>query len=141
MPILSMTPAALLAAAPQRPLREQSPVPRDILSGVGAGNSDAAMAEAIAAANAHPLGTSANPIRVGGPEAAQAYFAASRCADGKPPRIGSPREGGVGAFGSVLQRYTLDCGVAAPGKIDLNVDLYQEEHAETRAPAGFQLAR
>lgn len=142
MPILSISLAALLAAAPpQRPLREQSPVPRDILSGVGSGNSDEAIAEAIAAANAYPLGTPANPIRAGGPEGARAYLAGLRCADGKSPRIGLPREGGVGAFGSVLQLYALDCGAAAPGKVSLNVDIYQEEHPETRAPAGFQLAR
>ena len=143
MPILSMTLAALAAAAavPQRPLREQSPVPRDMLSAVGAGNTDAEMEQAIAAANAHPLGTAANPIRVGGPEGAQAYLATLRCADGKSPRIGAARQGGVGAFGSVLQLYPLDCGSAAPGRIELNVDLYQEEHKETRAAAGFQAAR
>jgi hypothetical protein len=125
MPILSMTLAALAAAAavPQRPLREQSPVPRDMLSAVGAGNTDAEMEQAIAAANAHPLGTAANPIRVGGPEGAQAYLATLRCADGKSPRIGAARQGGVGAFGSVLQLYPLDCGSAAPGRIELNVDL------------------
>jgi hypothetical protein len=141
MPFLSMTFAALLMAAPQRPLREQSPVPRDILATAGAGNTDAAIAEAIAAAAAHPLGTPANPIRVGGPEGAQSYLAGLRCGDGKPPRIGLPRQGAVGAFGSLLQLYALDCGQAAPGRIDLNVDFYQEEHPETRAPAGFQMGR
>ena len=142
MPILSMTLAALAAAAaPQRPLREQSPVPRDILATAGAGNTDEAMDEAIAAASAHPLGTAANPIRVGGPEGARAYLGTLRCADGKSPRIGAAREGGVGAFGSILQLYPLDCGAATPGRVELSVDLYQEERAETRAPAGFQVQR
>jgi hypothetical protein len=112
-----------------------------MLAAVGAGNTDEAIEQAIAAASAHPLGTPANPIRVGGPEGAQAYFAGLRCGDGKSPRIAAPREGGVGAFGSILQLYTLDCGSAAPGRVNLNVDLYQEEHKETRAPAGFQVAR
>ena len=142
MPILSLSLAALAAAAaPQQSPREQSPVPRDMLAAVGAGNTDEAIEQAIAAASAHPLGTAANPIRVGGPDGAHAYFAGLRCADGKSPRIGVPREGGVGAFGSILQLYTLDCGSAAPGRVNLNVDLYQEEHKETRAPAGFQVAR
>ncbi len=142
MPMLSLSLAALAAAAaPQQSPREQSPVPRDMLAAVGAGNTDEAIEQAIAAASAHPLGTPANPIRVGGPEGAQTYFAALRCGDGKSPRIGAPREGGVGAFGSVLQLYALDCGSAAPGRVELNVDLYQEEHKETRAPAGFQVTR
>ena len=142
MPMLSLSLAALAAAAtPQQSPREQSPVPRDMLAAVGAGNTDEAIEQAIAAASAHPLGTPANPIRVGGPEGAQAYFAGLRCADGKSPRIGAPREGSVGAFGSILQLYTLDCGSAAPGRVNLNVDLYQEEHKETRAPAGFQVTR
>jgi hypothetical protein len=140
MPILSMTLAALAAAAaPQRPLREQSPVPKDILAAAGSGNSDEEIERAIAAANAHPLGTAANPIRVGGPEGARAYLATLRCADGKSPRIGAAREGGVGAFGSVLQLYPIDCGGAAPGRLELNVDHYQEEHSESRAPAGFSV--
>lgn len=140
MPMLSMTLAALAAAAaPQRPLREQSPVPRDILAAAGAGNTDEEIARTIAAANAHPLGTAANPIRVGGPEGARAYLATLRCADGRSPKIGAIREGGVGAFGSVLQLYPLDCGAAAPGRIELNVDHYLEEHAETRPPAGFRV--
>jgi hypothetical protein len=143
MPMLFLTLTAFAAAAapPQQSPREQSPVPRDMLSAVGAGNSDEAIEQAIAAAAAHPLGTPANPIRVGGPEGAQAYFATLRCGDGKPPRIAAPREGGVGALGSVLQLYALDCGAAAPGRVELSVDLYQEEHKETRAPAGFQLRR
>ncbi len=140
MPMLSMTLAALAAAAaPQRPLREQSPVPRDILAGAGAGSSDEEIARTIAAAAAHPLGTPANPIRVGGPEGARAYLGNLRCADGRSPKIGASRPGGVGAYGSVLQLYPLDCGAAAPGRIELNVDHYLEEHSETRAPAGFRV--
>ena len=142
MPIMSLAFIALLAAAaPQQAPREQSPVPKDVVAPPGAGNTDEEIAAQIAATNAHPLGTALNPIRVGGPEGAQAYLASLRCSDGKAPRVGEARKGDVGAFGSVLQLYPLDCGSAAPGKIDLNVDLYQEEHAETRAPAGFQARR
>ncbi len=141
MPLFSLTLIALVAAAPQQAPREQSPVPRDVVAPPGAGNTDEEIAAQIAAASAHPLGTTQNPIRVGGPEGAQAYFATLRCADGKTPSIGRARQGGVGAFGAVLQLYPLDCGTAAPGRIELNVDLYHEEHPETRAPAGFQVPR
>ncbi len=141
MPISSLMLIALAAAAPQQSPREQSPVPRDVVAPAGAGNTDEEIAAQIAAASAHPLGTAQNPIRVGGPEGAQAYFATLRCANGKTPTVGRAREGGVGAFGALLQLYPLDCGTASPGRVELSVDLYQEEHAETRAPAGFQVQR
>ncbi|HEX8532691.1 MAG TPA: hypothetical protein VF662_00825 [Allosphingosinicella sp.] len=141
MPILSIALALAAAAAPQKAPREQSPVPREVVAPIGAGNSDDEIARQIAAADAHPLGTAANPIRVGGPEGARAYLAGLRCGDGKSPQIGAARQGGVGAFGSLLQLYPIDCGSAAPGRVELNVDQYQEEHKETRPPAGFQLRR
>lgn len=139
MPILPALLAAFLAATPQQQSpREQSPVPRDVLADVGAGNTDEELEQSIAAAAAHPLGTAANPIRVAGPEGAHAYLARLRCSNGSLPTIGVPKEGGVGTYGTVLKLYQLDCGAAAPGKVDLLVDFYHEEHAETRAPAGFR---
>jgi hypothetical protein len=134
--------AAALLAAPalaQAP-RQQSPAPRDVLEAVGAGNTDQALAEAIAAANAHPLGTVQNPIRAAGPEGERAYLARLRCADGRAPAIGTRASAGVGAYGSLVDSYALDCGAAAPGKISLVMDKYHEENPESRAPAGFQIA-
>ena len=134
--------AALLAApAAAQPPREQSPAPRDVLAAVGAGNSDQALADAIAAAAAHPLGTVQNPIRVAGPEGERAYLARLRCADGRAPGIGARAAAGIGAFGSLVDAYPLDCGGAAPGKVSLVLDKYHEENPETRAPAGFSFAR
>jgi hypothetical protein len=139
--LILLAAAAGLLAAPAfaKPPREESPAPREILAQVGGGNSDAELAAAIAAAGAHPLGTAANPIRVAGPEGAQAYVARLRCSDGSEARIGQSRDGGIGAYGSVLRLYPVNCGNAAPGRVDLLVDIYHEEHVETRAPAGFRL--
>jgi hypothetical protein len=134
--------SAGLVAAPasaMKPPREESPAPRDVLAAVGGGNSDAELQSSIAAAAAHPLGTAANPVRVAGPEGAQAYVARLRCGDGSAAKVGARREGGVGAYGSVMQLYPVDCGAAAPGRVDLLVDIYHEENVETRAPAGFTL--
>ncbi len=132
--------AGLLAApVAAKPPREQSPAPRDLVAGVGGGNSDAELESAIAAANAHPLGSAANPVRVAGPQGAQAYVARLRCADGSAAKIGARRDGGIGAYGSVVQLYPIDCGAAAPGRVDLLVDIYHAENVETRAPAGFRL--
>ncbi len=134
---------AVLVAAPAsaQPPRAQSPAPRDVLAAVGAGNTDAALAEAIAQAAAHPLGTVRNPVRVAGPEGERAYLARLRCGDGKAPAIGRAAPAGVGAYGTLVEAYPLDCGAAAPGKVSLVMDRYHEENPEARAPSGFQLAR
>jgi hypothetical protein len=128
--------AASLAAAPPR---EQSPAPRDILALAGAGNSDEELARAVAAAQAHPLGSLQNPIRVGGPEGVRAYLARLRCGDGNAPAIGRKQGGGTGAFGSVTEQYGVDCRAAAPGRVTLLLDIYHDGHEEDRAPAGFRL--
>ena len=138
--LILLTAAGLIASpASAKPPREESPAPLDILTQLGGGNTDAELEQSIAAANAHPLGTAANPVRVAGPEGAQAYVARLRCADGSNAKVGASRDGGVGAYGSVVRLYPIDCGRAAPGRMDLLVDIYHEEHVETRAPAGFTL--
>jgi hypothetical protein len=94
-----------------------------------------------AAAAAFPLGTEKNPVRVGGPEGARAYISRLRCADGSSPRVGPRSPGGVGAYGTLTERYPLDCGGSAPGRVAIAFDLYHEEHVETRPAPGFTTAR
>ena len=136
-------PLLILAGAPvsAQPPRVQSPAPREVLAAVGEGNTDAAIAQAIAAAGAHPLGTLANPVRVAGPEGERGYLARLRCSDGRAPRVGTRTAAGVGAYGTLVDSVPLDCGAAAPGRTSLVVDRYHEENPEVRAPAGFQVAR
>jgi hypothetical protein len=136
--ILVLAALALAANASPKPPREQSPASREILAEVGSGNSDAELQRAIAAAAAHPLGSVENPVRVAGPEGARVYLTRLKCGDGSAPKIGAKGEGGVGAYGSIVDLYPIDCGAAAPGRLDLRVDIYHEENVETRAPAGFR---
>lgn len=130
--------AAAIAASPlsAKPPREESPAPKDLLAGLGFSAVDEA---AFAAARVHPLGSLQNPVRVGGPEGQRAYLARLRCADGSAPRIGAKGSAGVGAFGSIVDSFPLDCGSAAPGRTSLVMDMYHSEHREERAPPGFQL--
>ena len=139
--LIALVAVATAATLSAKPPREESPAPRDILALVGSGNTDEALASAIAAAAAHPLGSAENPIRVAGPEGTRAYIQRLRCSDGSAPKVGTKADGGVGGYGSVLALYPIDCGAAAPGKIDLRVDIYHEEHVETRAPAGLRFDR
>jgi len=94
---------------------------------------------ARAAAEAHPLGSRENPIRVCGPNGERAYLARLRCADGAAPRIGQRNSIGAGPYRTILDRYPLDCGGAAPGRTELIMDMYHDE-PETRAAAGFGIA-
>ena len=133
--------ATALIAVPShaKPPHEDSPAPRELLESLGAGNSDEEIARAISAAEAHPLGTMQNPIRVAGPRGVQDYIARLRCSDGSKPKAGPDREGGVDAFGSVATIVPLSCGVAAAQSVAF--DLYQEGHVETRPLPGFTIAR
>jgi hypothetical protein len=143
----------LLAAAMAVPAAAQpgSPPPTPLMTAPASTTSPAAMLPSVnrdtpedeeqalaRAASAHPLGTVENPIRVGGPEGEHTYLARLRCADGTSPRIGSRSEAGIGAFGTVVSAYALQCGTDAMRVV---FDMYHEEHVEDRAPPGFTLAR
>ena len=131
--------AAPAAAAAPKP-GDRTVSPEALLAELGAGVSDAELARVAAEAERHPLGTAANPVRVGGPDGARAYVARLRCADGSTPKVGASSAAGVGAYGTVVAAWPLDCGAAAPGAFPLVIDMYHEEHRETRAPEGFTLA-
>ncbi len=127
------------AAAAEKKVGERTASPEQILSMLGNGVSDEELDQAVAEASAHPLGTARNPVRVGGPQGERAYIARLRCVDGSRPKVGQRGSAGVGAFGTIVDVYPLDCGGAAPGRFDLVMDMYHEEHKEQRAPAGFTI--
>jgi hypothetical protein len=141
--LLSFMAVPLIAAAQAAPLPgkigARNGAPEELFAGIGEGLSDAALARAVAEASVHPLGSLSNPVRVGGPEGARAYLARLRCSDNSAPQVGPRSDGGVGAYGSVVSRYTLDCGRGAPPPGEIMLDIYHQEHVETRAPAGFAI--
>ena len=117
-------------------LGERTQSPRTMVQGLTLAPGQDDLRDAIAAAEAHPLGTLANPVRVGGPEGERAYLARLRCADGSAPRIGARADGGVDAYGTVAGVYSVEC---ASGSARIFFDMYHEEHVENRAPAGFTI--
>jgi hypothetical protein len=137
--LLVLAAGAAPPAAAEEKIGQRTASPEAILAEATPESADSLDA-AIAAAAAHPLGSLANPVRVGGPAGALDYLARLRCADGAPPRVGAHAPGGVGAYGSLVELYPLDCGRAAPGRVGLHFDYYFEERPETGAPAGFRLA-
>ena len=132
--LLAAAPAFAQPAQPRLGARTQSP--DQMVGAMSQVSPEEEMRALVAAADAHPLGTRENPVRVGGPEGEHAYLGRLRCADGTPPRIGARREAGVGAFGSVVAAYDLACGSETRRIV---FDMYHEEHVETRAPDGFTL--
>ncbi len=133
---MSIILAALLAAQPAMPPIGQRTAPPARLATGASLIPDAAEDPVIAAAAAFPLGSVQNPVRVGGPQGERGYLSRLRCADGSAPRLGARSERGVGAFGSVVAAYRLDCGA---GAADLVMDMYHDEHVEDRAPPGFTI--
>ena len=134
----------VLAAAPafaQQPgqpqLGARTRSPEQLMGAMSRLSPEEEMRQLAAAADAHPLGTVENPVRVGGPEGEHAYLGRLRCPDGTAPHIGARREAGIGAFGSVVGAYELGCGADTRRVV---FDMYQEEHQESRAPAGFTLS-
>ena len=143
MPLIPLLLHAAVAAAPaaaKEKVGQRDEVSmRELLRELGALPSDAELERAVAAADAHPLGTVKNPVRVGGPAGERAYIARLRCAGGARPGVGQRSSAGVGAFGTIVDVFPLDCGAAAPGRFDLVMDMYHDEHRENRAPAGFTI--
>jgi hypothetical protein len=141
IPAAALTAALLLAAqtTPMPPIGQRTVAPAQALADLATGDIEMEIAAQAAAAATHPLGTSENPGRVGGPEGERLYLSRLRCANGAPPAIGERREAGVGAYGSIVAGFALDCGAAAPGRATIVIDTYHEEHRETAAPAGFTL--
>jgi hypothetical protein len=134
--------ALLILAAPALAQRQprvgaRTTSPDAMVAQMNPASPEEEMSQLIAAADAHPLGSLENPVRVAGPDGERAYLARLHCADGAAVRIGAHHEAGIGPYGSVADAYDVACAAGA-GRIVF--DLYQEEHQETRAPAGFTLA-
>ena len=125
------------AASAQPKPGDRTTSPEQMLAQMGEADSD--YDQIVAEASKHPLGSAANPVRVGGPQGQRAYLARLRCAGGVRPAIGQRRSGGIGAFGTVVELFPLDCGASAPGRYDLVMDMYHEEHRELTAPPGFTI--
>lgn len=128
---------ALASAAPAAAAQDSTP--RQMMEQMGLAPSQREVRRSVERARGEPLGSARNPVRVSGPGGEHAYINRLRCSDGRTPRIGQRSNAGVGAFGSIVDVYPLDCGEAAPGQVDLVMDMYHDDHEETQPPPGFTL--
>ncbi len=95
--------------------------------------------KAIAAAEAHPLGSAKNPVRAEMPGGQRAYLSNLRCADGNAPTFQRRGNIGPGVYRTIVDLYDVDCGTAAPGKVEIIMDMYHPGHFETRPVEGFTI--
>lgn len=94
---------------------------------------------APAAAAASSLGSDLAPVKAEMPPGQHAYLRRLRCADGRAPRWNRRGNIGFGRDGHIIDLYDVDCGAAAPGKVEIRMDMYHPGHVETRAVTGFTL--
>jgi len=135
--VLVAAPALAQQAQPrQGELGQRTQSPEALFREMSQETPEQEMQRLIAAANAYPLGTIENPVRVGGPEGERAYLARLTCADGTPLRVGARSEAGEGGFGAVASAYAVSCGGTTRRIV---FDMYHAEHVENRAPAGFNI--
>ncbi|MEA3008736.1 MAG: hypothetical protein QOJ91_428 [Sphingomonadales bacterium] len=141
MRILPLLAAAALLAAPAaaQKLGERTSSPTQVLGEEATLDPEAEAEQIAATAALHPLGSLENPIRVGGPEGARAYIGRLRCTNESRPVVESRRAAGVGPYGTITERYALNCGDVAPGRTTLFFDFYHEEHVEKQAAGGFRI--
>ena len=129
-------PAAGQVTPTQPGLGQRTQSPEALFQNMSPEDPEQEMARLVAAADAYPLGTVENPIRVGGPEGERSYLARLSCADGTPIRIGTRNDAGMGGFGAVTAAYGIACGGTVRRLV---FDMYHQEHVENRAPPGFSI--
>ncbi|RYY28275.1 MAG: hypothetical protein EOP62_03500 [Sphingomonadales bacterium] len=94
------------------------------------------LAAAIKKADAEPLGSEKNPVRVSMPAGQRAYLSRLRCANGSRPAFERGGSTGIGPFGNILDVYGVRC--AGAEEVSIYMDMYHAE-AETRAVPGFTI--
>ena len=101
--------------------------------------SGSALDRRIAAAERHPLGSRENPVRAQMPAGQRAYLQRLRCSDGRAPTFGRIGNYGVGVYGNIIDGYDVNCGAAAPGRVEIIMDMYHPGHVENRPVPGFTI--
>lgn len=130
---------ALVAAAPALAQSESDMIAR-MLRGESAMQGKQ-LEQAIAQAEAHPLGSRENPVRVSRPQGQRAYLARLRCSDGNAPSFNRRGNIGVGVFGNIVDLYDVSCDRAEPAHSEVVMDMYHLGREEDRAVPGFSVAR
>jgi hypothetical protein len=101
--------------------------------------SGSALDRAIAAAAQYPFGSQKNPVRAAMPQGQHAYLRRLRCSNAQAPQFDRMGNYGLGVYGNIIDGYAVDCGSAAPGKVEIFMDMYHAGYVETRPVPGFTI--
>ncbi len=113
----------------------QPPARADVLNDMMSGRSamkGKKLAKAIAAADAHPLGSEKNPVRAAMPEGQRAYLRRLRCPDGRAAVFERQFNAGIGVYGNIIDSYAVRCPAATPETSIVYLDMYHANHVEMR---------
>jgi len=133
----AMLAALVLCAAAPGTAAAGDPI-ADMLAGKSA-TKGKKLDKAIEKAEAHPLGSQENPVRVEMPQGQFAYLSTLRCADGQPPQFNRIGNYGIGVFGNIIDGYDVRCEGSEPAKTTVFMDMYHAGHVETRPVPGFTI--
>jgi hypothetical protein len=95
--------------------------------------------QAIAAAEAFPLGSKNNPVRSDMPPGERAYLERLRCNDGTAPAFERAGSVGEGPYGTILDLYQLRCSSGQPSTASVYMDMYHRDYSEDRPAPGFTI--
>ena len=101
--------------------------------------SGARLDRSVAIAAARPLGSQKNPVRAEMPMGERAYLARLRCSDGKVPQFQRRGSTGSSPYGNIMDIYDVNCGEAAPGRVEVYMDMYHRGYTERQPVPGFTI--
>ena len=132
---LALAAGAAQAQSPEEDLRNY----QRILTSAGMPPaSEERIAELALIAAAHPLGSTANPVRATMPQGQRAYLRRLRCANRRAPSFDRVGSGLESLYGNIMDQYAVDCGRSAPGRVDVYMDMYHF-HTEAAPVPGFTI--
>jgi len=132
---LGLAAGAAQAQSPEENLRN---IQRMLTSAGVPPASEERIAELALIAAAHPLGSTANPVRATMPQGQRAYLQRLRCANGRAPSVERVGSVGESPYGNIMDHYAVDCRRSAPGRVDVYMDMYHFHVEEAPAP-GFTI--
>lgn len=132
--LLALACAALAGSAAQSQPKDEAECPI-----FGTCLSPAALQQAIAKAQAFPLGSARNPVRSDMPPGERAYLDRLRCSDGTAPAYDRAGSVGEGPFGTILDLYQVRCRSGTPAEAQIYMDMYHASYPEDRPVPGFTI--
>lgn len=103
----------------------------------GQGRDEETFKAQLKSAKQHALGTKNNPVRVWHPQGERDYLSRLNCPDGNTPDYERDGSFGGGPYGTILDRYTVECEGQADVKVYM--DMYHKTHKEMSAIEGFTI--